>query len=153
LPCITSLCLCTFIYFSFGFCHIPVRLPICVPHPIGLVTSLVSRARFNPYFITDTLAHVLVYLFYFHINQYVTTISIPVSIMFSFAVASHGSKWRLHSWDPVLIRKISAYCHQPFAVDLSSSSGVKRWMQKGFQVLLSAYNVLTYPVILFKILY
>jgi len=132
LPYITSVCLCTLIYFFFGFCHILVRLPICVSHPVGLVTSLVSRARFNPYFVTDMLAHVLVYLFCFHINQYVTTISIPVSIMFSFTVASHGTKCRLPSWRPVLDRKISAYRHQPFAVDLSSSSGVKRWKQKGF---------------------
>jgi hypothetical protein len=48
LPYITSPCLCTFVYFPFGFCHIPVCLPICFPHPVGLVTFLVSGDRFNP---------------------------------------------------------------------------------------------------------
>jgi len=69
LPCITSLCLCTFVYFAIGFCYIPVRLSVCFPHLVGLVTSLVSRARIYPYFITDKLVHVLVYLFCFHISM------------------------------------------------------------------------------------
>ena len=97
LPYINSMCLCTFFYFAFGFCHIPVHLPVCFPHPVGLVTSLISRARFNPYFISDKLIHVLLYLLCFHIIQYVTTISIPVFIMFSFAVASHRPNCRLSS--------------------------------------------------------
>ena len=98
LPYINSMCLCTFIYFAFGFCHIPVHLPVCFPHPVGLVTSLISRARFNPYFISDNLVHVLLlYLLYFHIIQYVTIFSIPVFIMFSFAVASHRPNCRLSS--------------------------------------------------------
>lgn len=60
-----------------------------------------------------------------------TTISIPVSIIFSFAVASNGPNWRL--WHPVLFWKISAYRHQPVAVDLFPSWGLKGGCKRAFR--------------------